>query len=74
MIFQIISLSRITEQAERHEDTIKYIKKRNIEDRRNEIVKLMRNYKVVSEQDQIELDKLVAEKMELDTQVQILKN
>lgn len=56
------------------QDTIKYIKKRNIEDRRNEIVKLMRNYKVVSEQDQIELDKLVAEKMELDTQVQILKN
>ena len=56
------------------QDTIKYIKKRNIEDRRNEIVKLMKNYKVVSEQDQIELDKLVAEKMELDTQVQILKN
>lgn len=53
-------------------DTIKYVKKNNLEEQRNKIVQQIRNYTVITEDDQKQLNALLIKKMELDKQVQQL--
>lgn len=53
-------------------DTIKFIKKNKIEEQRNKLLQRIKNYSVITEDDQKQLDTLVIKKMELDKQVQSL--
>lgn len=54
------------------QDTIKFVKRNKIDEQRNNLVKRIRDYVVITEEDKVSLNKLIAEKMELDKQVQIL--
>lgn len=54
------------------QDTIKYVKKNKIDEQRNNLLKRIRDYTVITEEDQKQLNKLIEEKMQLDTQVQNL--
>lgn len=53
-------------------DTIKYVKKNNLDIQRNKLIKRISDYKVITEDDKYQLKQLLAEKMELDKQVQEL--
>lgn len=53
-------------------DTIHFIKKNKLEEERNNLTKRIKEYLVVTEDDQIQLNKLLAQKVELDKQVQSL--
>jgi len=53
-------------------DTIKLIKKNNLEEQRDKLLYRIRNYTVVTGEDQLQLNALLAKKMELDKQVQLL--
>ena len=54
-------------------DTIRLVKKNKLDDQRNKILQRIRNYTVITEDDKQELNKLLAEKFELDKQVQKLQ-
>ncbi|MCQ2592602.1 MAG: DNA primase [Treponema sp.] len=54
-------------------DTIKYVKRNKIEEQRNSILKRIHDYIVVTEDDKIQMNKLLEEKMELDKQAALLK-
>jgi DNA primase len=51
-------------------DTIKYVKRNNLEEKRNNLVKRISEFIVVTEEDKTQLNNLLKEKMELDKQVQ----
>ena len=53
-------------------DTINYIKKNILDDQRNKLLYRIKNYTIVTEEDQKQFNTLLAEKMELDKQVQNL--
>lgn len=50
-------------------DTIKLVKKNKLEEQRNKLLQRIREYTVVTEDDQKQLNELLAQKMELDKQV-----
>ena len=50
-------------------DTINYVMRNRLEDQRNKLLLRIKNYNVVTEDDQKQLTALLAEKMELDKQV-----
>lgn len=53
-------------------DTIKYVKRNKIDEQRNNILKQIREYVIVTEDDQNQLNKLLEMKVELDKQAQAL--
>lgn len=53
-------------------DTINLIKKNSLEDQRNKILQRIRNYTVITQEDQLQLNALLAKKMELDRKIQSL--
>ena len=53
-------------------DTVNYIKRNKLDAQRNKLLQRIREYTVVTQEDQIQLNKLLAEKLELDKQVQSL--
>ena len=55
-------------------DTIKYVKRNNLEEKRNNLVKRISEFIVVTEEDKVQLNNLLKEKMELDKQVQNYQN
>ena len=54
------------------EDTIKFIKKNQIEEQRNNLTKRIREYILVTEDDKLQLNKMLEQKIELDRQIQSL--
>ncbi len=54
-------------------DTIKLVKKNKLDDQRCRLLQRIRSYTVVTEDDRQQLNKLLAEKLELDRQVQKLQ-
>ena len=54
------------------QDTIKMIKKNNIDKQRDFLIKRIREYTVITEDDAKQLDILIKQKMELDKQAQAL--
>ena len=55
-------------------DTIKYVKRNSLEEKRNNLVKRISEFIVVTEEDKVQLNNLLKEKMELDKQVQNYQN
>ena len=55
------------------QDTILFIKKNKIEEQRNSLLKQIREYVVITEDDFHQLEQLLAKKMELDKQAQLLQ-
>jgi len=53
-------------------DTIKLVKRNNLEEQRDRLVQRIRKFQVVTEEDQNQLNALLTEKMELDKKVQLL--
>jgi len=53
-------------------DTIKYVKKNRLEERSNKLLKRIKEYVIVTEEDQKQFNALLVEKMELDKQAQQL--
>ena len=53
-------------------DTIKLIKKNSIDKQKDILVKRIREYTVITEEDAKQLDILIKQKMELDKQLQAL--
>jgi len=53
-------------------DTIKFIKRNKLEDARNKLMQRIKNYVINTEDDKRQFNTLLAEKMELDKQVQTL--
>jgi len=53
-------------------DTVNYIKKNKLDTQRNKLLQRIREYTVVTQEDQDQLNVLLAEKLELDKQVQSL--
>lgn len=53
-------------------DTIKFVKKNIIDEQRNKLLERIRNFTVVTQDDQTQLNTLLTEKMELDRQMQAL--
>ena len=54
------------------QDTVDYIKKNKLEDQRDKLLQRIREYNVVTQEDQNQLNTLLAEKFELDKQIQSL--
>ncbi|MCR4733678.1 MAG: DNA primase [Treponema sp.] len=54
------------------DDTIKFIKRNKIDTQRNNLLKKIREYVVVTEEDKIQLNNLLMQKLELDKQAQLL--
>ena len=53
-------------------DTVNYIKRNQLDAQRNKLLQRIREYTVVTQEDQLQLNRLLAEKLELDKQVQSL--
>ncbi|MDY2840978.1 MAG: DNA primase [Treponema sp.] len=53
-------------------DTIKYVRKNNLDEQRNKLLQRIKNFRIITEEDKNQFNALLAEKMELDKQVQIL--
>lgn len=53
-------------------DTIKYVKRNKLDTQRNKLIKRISDYNVITEDDRKQFNQLLAEKMELDKQVQEL--
>jgi DNA primase len=53
-------------------DTVNYIKRNKLDAQRNKLLQRIREYTVVTQEDQNQLNALLAEKLELDKQVQSL--
>ena len=54
------------------QDTIKFIKKNKIDEQREALVKRIRDFVIVTDDDKIQLNSLLSQKMELDKQAQLL--
>ena len=54
------------------EDTIKYVEKNRLDDQRNKLLQRIREYTVVTSEDQQQLNALLAQKLELDKKFQSL--
>ena len=54
------------------EDTVNYVNKNKLDDQRNNLLHRIREYTVVTQEDQKQLNKLLVEKLELDKEVQSL--
>lgn len=54
-------------------DTIKMVKKNNLEEKRDKLLQRIKEYKVVTDEDKNQLQSLLSDKMELDKQVQLLQ-
>jgi len=54
------------------EDTVKYLMKNRLFTQRDKLLQRIKNYKVVTEDDQKQLNALLTEKLELDKKVQLL--
>ncbi len=54
------------------QDTIKFIKKNKIEEQREALVKRIRDFVIVTDDDRIQMNSLLTQKMELDKQAQLL--
>ena len=53
-------------------DTVNYIKRNKLDAQRNKLLQRIKEYTVVSQEDQNQMNALLAEKFELDKQVQSL--
>ena len=53
-------------------DTIKYVKKNNIDKQRENLIKRIKDFVIITEEDQKQLNALLEEKLELDKKVQSL--
>ena len=53
-------------------DTIKFIKKNKIDEQREALVKQIRDFVIVTDDDRIQMNNLLTQKMELDKQAQLL--
>ena len=53
-------------------DTIKFIKKNKIEEQREQLIKRIQNFVIVTDDDRNQLNSLLTQKMELDKQAQLL--
>ena len=54
------------------QDTIKFIKKNKIDEQRESLVKRIRDFVIVTDDDRIQMNSLLTQKMELDKQAQLL--
>ena len=54
------------------QDTIKFIKRNTIDEQREALIKLIRDFVIVTDDDQIQMKNLLTQKMELDKQAQLL--
>ncbi|MCR4900619.1 MAG: DNA primase [Treponema sp.] len=54
------------------QDTIRFIKKNKIEEQREQLIKRIQNFVIVTEDDKNQLNSLLTQKMELDKQAQLL--
>ena len=54
------------------QDTVNYIKRNKLDDQRNKLLQRIKEYNVVTQEDQNQLNALLAQKLELDKQVQSL--
>lgn len=67
LITKVISLGEFKENNENAiQDSIKMLKRRNLERKRDEIMYRIRNFKIVTSDDKKQLENLLEEKMELD--------
>ena len=67
LITKVISLGEFKENSESAiQDSIKMLKRRNLERKRDEIMCRIRNFKIITSDDKIQLENLLEEKMELD--------
>ena len=54
------------------QDTIKFIKKNKIDEQREALVKRIRDFVIVTDDDKIQMNNLLTQKMELDKEAQLL--
>ncbi len=54
------------------QDTIKFVKRNKIDEQREALVKRIRDFVIVTDDDRIQMNNLLTQKMELDKQVQLL--
>ena len=54
------------------QDTIKFIKKNKIDEQREALVKQIRDFVIVTDDDKNQMNSLLTQKMELDKQAQLL--
>ena len=54
------------------QDTIKFVKRNKIDEQREALVKRIRDFVIVTDDDRIQMNNLLTQKMELDKQAQLL--